>query len=262
MKKSLLSLGAVCACVLSATQLFAEPSTTAAQPSETAPNERDISRISEAFGHLIGKNIDNLGVKFDLQHLIKGLQDAAAGIDSPMTEAECVEALTAAQEIAFKEQASDNLKKAETFLSQNAKEKGVVEIEKGKVQYKIEKAGEGSEVQEHDSPLIRYCGKFLDGSAFGSSKEDEMVSLDETIPGLKSGLIGMKEGEKRILYIHPDLGYGTQGYLPPNTLLTFEVEIVKANVSQAAMNQDLPATAKTKRQAEIATPAVPGDALR
>ena len=40
----------------------------------------------------------------------------------------------------------------------------------------------------------------------------------------------MKEGEKRTVYIHPDLAYGTNGYLPPpNSLLTFDIEIIKAN---------------------------------
>jgi peptidylprolyl isomerase len=39
----------------------------------------------------------------------------------------------------------------------------------------------------------------------------------------------MREGEKRTVFIHPELAYGTNGYLPPNSLLTFEVEIVKAN---------------------------------
>jgi peptidylprolyl isomerase len=42
----------------------------------------------------------------------------------------------------------------------------------------------------------------------------------------------MKEGEKRTIYIHPDLGYGTSGMLPPNSLLTFEVEIMKSHVPE------------------------------
>lgn len=59
-----------------------------------------------------------------------------------------------------------------------------------------------------------------------------MISLDETIPGFSKGIVGMKEGEKRTLYIHPDLAYGVNGSLPPNSLLTFEIEIVKANNPQ------------------------------
>ena len=66
-----------------------------------------------------------------------------------------------------------------------------------------------------------------------------MLSLDEIIPGLKAGLVGMKEGEKRIVYVHPEMGYGTNGYLPPNSLLTFEIEIVKANSPKPEKNESM-----------------------
>jgi peptidylprolyl isomerase len=187
----------------------------------------DIVKISQAFGHVIGKNLETIGVKFDMAQVIKGLQDAIAGKDSPMTEMECIQAISAAQENVFKQQCAENLKRAESFLSDNGKTEGMVAIEEGKVQYKIVEQGKGDALGEHDSPLIKYCGKYLDGSVFGASKEEETISLDEVIPGLRAGLIGMREGEKRTVYIHPDLAYGTNGYLPPNSLLTFEVEIVK-----------------------------------
>ncbi len=222
------------------------------QQEQPVSQEGQIFKISEAFGHLIGKNIETMGIQFDIAHVIKGLQDAAAGKDSPMTEAECVQAITSAQEIAFKAQSADNLKKADAFLAQNAKAAGVVVLEEGKLQYKIEKKGEGADIQEHFSPLIRYIGKHLNGSIFGASKEDEIISLDETIPGFSKGLIGMKEGEKRTLFIHPDLAYGTSGYLPPNSLLTFEIEAIKANQQPAPESLSSTPESKTHSNAEIA----------
>lgn len=210
--------------------LIAEEKGTA-QTTEAPAQQVEIAKISEAFGHVIGKNLENIGVKFDMAQVVKGLQDAIAGKDSPMTEVECVQAIAAVQEKVFKEQCSENLKKAEFFLSNNSKQDGIISLEEGKVQYRVIEKGEGAIVESHFSPLIRYTGKYLDGSVFGSSKEEETISLDEIIPGLKSGLIGMKEGEKRTVYIHPDMAYGTNGYLPPNSLLTFEVEVVKANAA-------------------------------
>jgi peptidylprolyl isomerase len=200
-----------------------------AQPTEVPSQPVEITRLSEAFGHVIGKNLENIGVKFDMEQVIKGLQDATAGKESPMSEIECIQAIASVQEKIFKEQCTENLKRAETFLADNAKSDGIVAIEEGKVQYRIVEKGTGAEIESHFSPQIRYTGKYLDGSVFGTSKEEETISLDEIIPGLKAGLLGMREGEKRTVYIHPDLAYGTNGYLPPNSLLTFDVEIMKSN---------------------------------
>jgi peptidylprolyl isomerase len=211
--------------------LIAEESQ-ASQPAETTAElaqPLEIGKISEAFGHVIGKNLENIGVKFDTAQVIKGLQDAIAGKKPPMSEMDCIQAIASAQEKIFKQQCAENLRRAEAFLSDNSKTEGIVAIEDGKVQYRITEEGEGAIIEAHYSPLLKYTGKHLDGSVFGTSKEEEMISLDEIIPGLKAGLLGMKEGEKRTVYIHPDLAYGTNGYLPPNSLLTFEVEIIKAN---------------------------------
>jgi peptidylprolyl isomerase len=227
--------------------------------------EQDILKLSEAFGHLIGKNIDTLGLKFDIDRIVKGLKDSSQGKESPMSEMECVQAISVAQEGVFKKQATENLKKAEEFLSKNGKAEGVTSLEEGKLQYKIDHTGTGEEVQPHFSPLIRYTGKYLDDSVFGSSKEDELISLDETIPGFSKGLIGMKEGEKRTLFVHPDLGYGTSGYLPPNSLLKFEVELVKANAPQAQETDTLTTSSPQKAgkaNAEIATPTEGAEILR
>ncbi len=233
---------------LMALPLFSEEVAAPAAQAE----EESFDQVSEAFGHLIGKNIDTLGIKFDLKKVIKGLQDSSEGKIAPMSESECIQAISSAQEKAFKSQAIENLKKAEDFLNKNSKAENVVTVEDGKVQYKIEKTGNGEEIKEHYSPLIRYVGKYLDGTVFGASKEDEMISLDETIAGFSKGLLGMKEGEKRTLFIHPDYAYGTSGYLPPNSLLTFEIDLVKANIPQNVENETLSVNPSEEKQ-EIAS---------
>ncbi|QVL55582.1 MAG: FKBP-type peptidyl-prolyl cis-trans isomerase [Simkaniaceae bacterium] len=191
----------------------------------------DVQKVSEAFGHLIGKNLDSLGFEFNMEQVIKGMEDSVAGKSSPMNETECVQAISLVQEESFQKMAAGNLKEADTFMINNARNAGVVELEKHKLQYKVETQGDGIVVEEHFSPMIRYTGKFLDGKVFGSSQEDELISLDETIQGFSQGIVGMKEGEKRTIYIHPDLGYGTSGYLPPNSTLVFDIEVIKANAT-------------------------------
>ncbi len=193
----------------------------------------DSGKLSEALGHMIGKNLQSLDVSLDIDAIAKGLQDEAAGIASPMTEDACVETLVKLQE-------EKNLQEAVAFLNANRKREGVISLEEGKLQYEILKNGEGQRVQSYNSPLVR-LKKEMDSLEPDSSK-DEVLALDEAIPGLKLGIIGMKEGEVRKLYIHPDLAFGKQQHIEPqNSLLVFEVEIIKADASSdahAASNSD------------------------
>jgi peptidylprolyl isomerase len=109
------------------------------------------------------------------------------------------------------------------------------------LQYQIVKEGTGPEVKEHNSPQIQYTGKYIDGTVFGSSQDTGgpiTIPLDQTIPGFSKGLVGMKEGEVRKIFVHPDLGYGKTGHLPPNSLLVFEVELIKADNPKGALDND------------------------
>lgn len=199
--------------------------------------QEDIKRVSEAFGNFIGKNLKAPGMNFEIDSLIKGIRNGYAGQPSPMNDKEYEVMMTRIQERAYKQLSTENLKAANDFLAQNSKKEKVVEVVPGKLQYKILQPGQGAAVAEHDSPQIHYVGKFIDGNTFGSSKEAGgpiTIPLDQTIPGFSKGILGMKEGEKRELFVHPEMGYGTTGQLPPNSLLIFEVELVKANAPQPA----------------------------
>lgn len=192
----------------------------------------DMKKLSEAFGNFIGRNLQSPGLSFDLEGIVKGIREGAAGQPSPLTEKEYEEMMAAVQEKAFKEISTANLKAANDFIEKNKKENGVTEVVPGKLQYSILKEGNGAVVEAHSSPKVHYTGKYQDGTVFGSSEEmggPITIPLDQTIPGFSKGIVGMKEGEKRRLFVHPDLGYGTTGQLPPNELLIFDIDVVKAN---------------------------------
>ncbi|CUI17595.1 FKBP-type peptidyl-prolyl cis-trans isomerase [Candidatus Protochlamydia naegleriophila] len=196
----------------------------------------DMKKLSEAFGHFIGRNLQSPGLKFDLDAMIKGIRDGASGQPAPLSEKEYEDMMAAVQERAFKEMSSNNLKTANDFMTKNSQATGIVEIVPGKLQYSTIKEGTGPAVEAHSSPKIHYTGKYQDGTVFGTSEEmggPITIPLDQTIPGFSKGIVGMKEGEKRRLYVHPDLGYGTTGQLPPNELLIFDIEVIKANSDDA-----------------------------
>ena len=203
--------------------LFAE------ENADKGAKEQEIASLSKALGHLIAQQLKENTIQVDMNLVTQGMQDEDQGKDKSMTKEKCIEILASYQEKMFDEMSKKNLKEAEVFLKKNGAKKETVKLEEGKLQYSIMKKGEGASVEEFHRPLLKYKGTFLDGQIFDEAQEPMVLALNETLPGFSKAIVGMKEGEVRKIFIHPDLGYGTDGTLPPNSLLSFEVEIIKAN---------------------------------
>ncbi len=223
--------------------------------SPEAGTAQKVLEASEAIGHLMAKSIQTLGINCDTDKIVQGFKDALQGRDKLKSEMEYVEIIAHAQEAVFKEMAVENLKKTEEFLSQNKSAVGIKEIEANKLQYKIEKEGNGPIVDENCAPIIRYTAKFLDEAIEEPARDESRINLreDELIVGFKKALIGMKEGETRTVYIHPDLAFKTKDYnRHTNSLLTFEIEVVKADAPAEQPIETPPNTPKVNP--EVAFP--------
>jgi FKBP-type peptidyl-prolyl cis-trans isomerase len=222
--------------------LFAKPKASKAKEAEKnelkKQHEVDTKNLSIAFGHLISKTINDIGVSFDLDLVIQGLKDASNGVPSPLSESECMSAISQEQKKAFDALAAKNLTEAETFLSKESKQAHMKSLDDGKVLYKVLNEGQGPEVANQGKVAIRYKGSLLNGEVFGESSKDEILDMSQIVIGLRNAMVGMKEGEKRLIHIHPEKAYGTEGMLPPNSLLSFEIEIAKANVEEVAQNPE------------------------
>lgn len=224
-----------CTAILASISLF-----TSCEKSEeetSSINEDDMRKISVTMGHYIVDNLNQQNLSLDIESFIKGIEEAKAGQEPPLTKKEFMELLASYRKKAFDLKSSENLKIAEDFLEGNSKDPQVIIVENGKLQYKILENGNGKAVDEDGTPLIHYEGKFIDGKVFDSTEKRGKpieLSLKSTIPGFKKGMAGMKEGEKRRLFIHPDLGYGSRGRLPPNSLLIFDIEVVEAETIKPA----------------------------
>lgn len=231
-KKSLLAFAAVAS--LMACNSPQPPKANSQQQEQTTnanSGDLDINKISEALGHFIGRNLNAPGIQFNLEGLVKGIREGAAGKPSPMSDEEYREAMALLQERSFNTMAEKNLESANAFMKENASAHGVVELVPGKLQYMILEEGKEPAVVEHGTPQINYTGKYQDGTVFGSSESAGgpiTIPLDQTVQGFSQGITGMKEGEKRRLFVHPDAGYGLSGQLQPNALLIFDIEVVKA----------------------------------
>ena len=190
--------------------------------------EKEISLLSQAYGHMIGQGVTQIDLNLEPSQIIVGIQNAFSGSEAPLTEAKTIEMITDLREQKFRKESEVNLKAAEAFLATNIKNKNIHEIEKG-LQYKELKKGNGKVCTKNDKPMISYTGSYMNGQVFGQSTQPEAITLSETIEGFQKAIIGMKVGEKREVYIHPNLGYGTKSSLEPNALLTFEIELTDIN---------------------------------
>ncbi len=94
--------------------------------------------------------------------------------------------------------------------------------------------GAGGPVVAGDTLTVNYTGLLTDGTVFDSSGSHGApftftIGQDQVIQGWERGLLGMREGGKRLLAIPPSMGYGANavGPIPANSTLIFEVELLK-----------------------------------
>ncbi len=105
------------------------------------------------------------------------------------------------------------------------------------LQVEILVAGDGAEAVPGNPVTVNYTGTFANGTVFdtnlkaGRTPFTFLLGGHQVIAGWDEGVAGMKIGEKRKLVIPSKLAYGPTGKGPirPNTDLTFEVELLKAN---------------------------------
>jgi FKBP-type peptidyl-prolyl cis-trans isomerase len=100
----------------------------------------------------------------------------------------------------------------------------------------ILKQGTGEGAKSGDQLTVHYVGVLEDGTKFDSSVDRGQpfsftLGAGQVIQGWDLGLMGMKKGEIRRLYIPSQLGYGEAGAgsIPPNANLIFEVELLEIN---------------------------------
>ena len=103
------------------------------------------------------------------------------------------------------------------------------------VQIVNEIIGNGLEVKNHSKVSVHYIGRLEDNTVFDSSYDrgqlfDFQIGVRQVILGWETGLLGMKEGGKRTIFIPYELAYGESGagsLIPPKSNLIFEIEVIK-----------------------------------
>lgn len=94
-----------------------------------------------------------------------------------------------------------------------------------------------SDTATTDSVFVTYSGHLKDGTLFDSGTNVKFI-LNDLIVGVRTGLLGAKEGGKRKLVIPSELAYGSDTRKDPSTFqitiprqstLVFDIELLKVH---------------------------------
>jgi peptidylprolyl isomerase len=103
------------------------------------------------------------------------------------------------------------------------------------IRFRIERQGNGSKPTAGRTVAVHYTGRLLNGTVFDDSTLrgspiEFQVGTGRVIQGWDEMVMDMRPGEKRLVIIPPELGYGDRavgnGLIPANSFLVFEMELV------------------------------------
>jgi FKBP-type peptidyl-prolyl cis-trans isomerase len=187
----------------------------------------EIKNLSKELGILIKNELEALGLIYDLPTLLQAIKEGKDNPHEQISLEGIQKKVASLKENELKKMIEFNHKEALAFLEKNKKDKAVREIIPDRLQSKILEEGLGEEILSYSTPLISYQVKLMDGSLLFS--QVEALCLNEAVPAFKLGLLGMKKKEKRILYVHPEVGFVEKKLFPPGALLTLEVEVLEVD---------------------------------
>jgi FKBP-type peptidyl-prolyl cis-trans isomerase FklB len=191
-------------------------------------------KFSYAIGLDIGMNFKRQNVDVSPDLVMSGIKDGMAG-KPQMTVEQIRDTMVAFQKDMQAKQAEAGKKSeadANKFLADNKTKDGVKTTASG-LEYKMLKDGNGAQPKSTDTVTVNYRGTLIDGTEFDSSYkrgEPATFPVGGVIKGWTEALQLMKVGSKYQLFIPPNLAYGPQSpspSIPPNSLLIFEVELMK-----------------------------------
>lgn len=99
--------------------------------------------------------------------------------------------------------------------------------------YVFTKLGQGPRPQTGDVMVIHGIGRFTDGKEFWNTRTndepyDYTLGVDRVIRGFEEGMKLVREGDRIVITMKPELAYGEKGNrdIPPNSTLVFDYEIL------------------------------------
>jgi FKBP-type peptidyl-prolyl cis-trans isomerase len=230
---------AACALVLAAAAPLVGAQAPATAPPAAAAAAPSPEQTSYLFGLTFGEQLNRVGIsdQVSVDAIARGIKDGLHGKKSTPADQQQVQTYVRS---VMEAATSKNQAASKEFLEHNGKEKGVKTTPSG-LQYKILAAGDATApaIKPSDEVSVQYRGKLIDGSEFDSSYSRGVpatFTVQGVIKGWQEALALMKPGAKWVLYVPPELGYGTSPKpgIPGGSLLIFDVELLSVKPSAAA----------------------------
>jgi len=120
----------------------------------------------------------------------------------------------------------------QAFLQQTAGQPGVKGTGSGLL-YRVISSGPASGATPNlgDEVKVRYKGTLSNGTEFDASDPNEpsVFKVGDLVPGFNEALLMMRPGDKWMIYIPAQLGYGAEGRgpIPGGSALVFELEMIE-----------------------------------
>jgi FKBP-type peptidyl-prolyl cis-trans isomerase FklB len=212
----------------------------AAQPARpAAPTATDKNKLSYAIGFELGSDFREKASDIDVNTVIRAIQDAAAGRQPTVPEAEMRANLSAFQNRMREEavgkmraMAAENKTKSDRFMAENKSKTGIQSLPNG-IQYRVIEAGNGRSPTATSEVSIHYRGSLATtGFEFDSSfarGEPVTFKVNEVLRGWQEILPRMKTGDHWQVFLPPEMAYGERGQPPigPNEALAFDIKLVE-----------------------------------
>jgi FKBP-type peptidyl-prolyl cis-trans isomerase FklB len=230
-------------CVASLSRLMAADAPAPAAAADATAGWTNDQKASYLIGQNMGKRLKPFAGDLDAKLISQAIQDVLAGKPSvvPADQEQAVmqvfqEGMQAKEAKRAESRVADNKK----WLDENGKKEGITTTASG-LQYQVLTKGAGKQAAMGKTVTVHYTGTMLDGTVFDSSVQrgepaDFPLNPGGLIQGWLEALPMMKEGDKWKLFIPSNLAYGEQGNqgIAPNSLLIFEVELIKVAGAEPA----------------------------
>lgn len=219
-----------------------------ASAADSAPPGVNVAKLSASYGHALGQSLVNSGLGLDPELVVRGLRSAVSGEKFPMPLPEYERSMAQLQSIAQDYLTKTNLDHANNLFKEIEQDSEAVVLEEGKIAYErgdVPPDTAKPQAMAGANVLVILTARLLDGRHFftcpaaddsGESVHPLTLALDSAPRALSKGITGMREGETRLLYVHPTACEGMAemfgDLLPPNALLIFDLQLLSADAPE------------------------------